>query len=117
VNLQARLSSDFIWQQSRRGKASKLTLLQPANGQLRSGQLISFSAPSSLGKPTDISIGTRAAVPLGDVVHEDGSPADEMSTYVACMVLLPVDSGNDGHLVITFGDKVLMTSESVMLHG
>ena len=117
MNLQARLSSDFIWQQSRRGKASELALLQPANGQLRSGQLISFSAPSSLGKPTDISIGIRAAVPLGDVVHEDGSPTDEMTTYVACMVLSPVDSGNNGQLVITFGDKMLMTPESVMLRG
>ncbi len=56
-------------------------------------------------------------MPLGDVVHEDGSPTDEMTTYVACMVLLPVDSGNNGQLVITFGDKMLMTPESVMLRG
>ena len=117
LNLQARLTPDFIWNQSNHGKTAQIIVLHPANSQMHTGQLFRFSAPSSLGKPSAISIGGKAAEPLGHVVSEEVSAAISLATYVACMVLLPDGQSEVGQLAITFvGEKTLRTREPITLH-
>lgn len=121
-DLQARLTSDFIWTQTHPEQASKLTLLHPADNQIHSGQLIRFSAPSSLGRPVTVTIGSESFLDLKHVVCEETSDEVGLSVYVACMVCVPdLCEGQvlEGHLSVTFqevGGTTLRTQQPVEMH-
>ena len=94
-------------------------MLHPANGQIHSGQLIRFSAPSALGKPVAVGTGAVATVPLSHVVLEGHTDAKK-TVYVVCILLLPDEDSNPEELVVTFGEasgKTLRTKDPVMLQG
>ena len=116
--MQARLTSDFLWNQSPQAKAAAMVLLHPADGQLFLGQMIRFCVPSSFGMPTDISLGTLSADPLSpdSIVHDDNADPDGVSYYVACMPLRPEGRSATGPLAVTFGEnggKQLKTKQDV----
>lgn len=95
-------------------------LLHPLNAQIHSGQLFWFSAPKSLGMPTMVGIGTKAAISLHHVWHDKSFDEPDLSAYAACMELLPDDVSDDGQLSVTFGKEsstTLTTEQSVELIG
>ncbi len=124
--MQARLSPDYIKRHvtpGSRSPGSALTLLDPMDHQIRSGQIIRIRAPSNLGAPVPMAIGQNRAAGLrtAGVRKEASSVADGTSTYAVCVTLLPHAHDNaSGCMSIRFGhtkSQQLMTSTVVTLHG
>ncbi|KAL0047438.1 hypothetical protein WJX82_003437 [Trebouxia sp. C0006] len=122
----ARLSPDYIKRHvtpGSRSPGSALTLLDPMDHQIRSGQIIRIRAPSNLGAPVHMAIGQNRAAGLrtAGVRKEASSVADGTSTYAVCVTLLPHAHDNaSGCMSIRFGQtksQQLMTSTVVTLHG
>ena len=115
--LQARLTKDFIWNQSPAGKLAKLVLSHPNNGHLFTGQMIRFCAPSAFGRPTDITLGTVPSVHLDNIVHDANADSADLSYYVVCMALVPEERECSGQLAVTFGGggKILKTNADLIL--
>ncbi len=123
--MQARLSPDYIKRHvtlGSRSPGSSLTLLDPVDHQIRSGQIIRIRAPSHLGAPVHMAIGQNGADLLTAGVRKEAcSVADGTSTYAVCVTLLPHSRDNaSGCMSIRFGQtnsQQLMTSTAVTLHG
>ena len=123
--MQARLSPDYIKRHvspGSRSPGSALTLLDPVDHQIRSGQIIKIRAPSHLGAPVHMAIGqNRADLRTAGVRMEASSVADGTSTYAVCVTLLPLAHENaSGCLGIRFGQtksQQLMTSAAATLLG
>lgn len=123
--MQARLSPDYVKRHvtpGSRSPGSSLTLLDPVDHQIRSGQIIRIRVPTKMGAPVHMAIGqNRADLPAAGVREEASRVADGTSTYAVCVTLMPDARCNaSGCMSIRFeqsNSHQLMTSTAVTLHG